>query len=232
MEKGGSNRISHLSVSKSGHTGLRYFVTLIIFLFATAGLPGAELPERGAHTPGPTEHGDKTPGTCLLLPQSGNSGFATNRGSLMIGGSVTFRFRKGVDDYEDRSILFEFEPKISAFVAPSFAIGGTVLTRYYKYGDFGATTTWGVGPALTYFVGGRNKKVVYPYLEGSFIFTANSHIITYSEFEFGAMIMLADAVGLTTSLKYRLDIHYPEGSQAEHINNLIFGIGIRSFIFR
>ena len=84
----------------------------------------------------------------------------------MIGGSLAFRFRKGVDEYEDKSILFEVEPKVSTFVAPSFAIGGTILTRYSKYGDFGATTTWGFGPTLTYFIGGRKDNIVYPYLEG------------------------------------------------------------------
>jgi len=168
----------------------------------------------------------------IHLLQTENSGFATNRGSLMIGGNFSFRYRKGVDDYEDKSLLLEFEPQVSVFIMPSFSIGGTIIARYYKYGDYTPSTTWGVGPTLTYYIAGQTKKAIYPYLEGSFMITGNSHLITYSELEFGAMFMLSDAVGLTTSLKYRLDIHYPEGSQAEHVNNIIFGVGIRTFIIR
>lgn len=216
----------------SGSFRIRFLSTLILSIIASGGLWGAGLLEKEVNSSGLIDRVHKPAACYWVFPQSGNMGFATNRGSLMVGGSVTFRFRKGVDEFEPKSILFEFEPKASIFFAPSFAVGGTLLARYYKFGDFNATTTWGFGPALTYFIGGRNKKVVYPYIEGAFIFTANSHIITYSELEFGTMIMLADAVGLTASLKYRLDIHYLEGSQVEHINNIMLGIGIRTFIFK
>ncbi len=232
MGRSASNEVILRPFFRSLSARLKFSATIVTLSLTTTMLFGTGLWEKGMDSSEPVYTLDKTPGNYLPLPQGGNSSFATNRGSMMIGGSLTFQFRKVVDDYEDKSILFEFEPKVSAFVAPSLAIGGAILTRYYKYGDFSATTTWGFGPTLTYFIGGRNEKVVYPYLEGSFIFTGNSHITTYSELEFGAMIMLADAVGLTASLKYRLDIHYPEGSQAEHINNIIFGVGIRSFIFR
>jgi|GEM_PF-2833465 len=227
-----SNRILLPPFFKSLSSGLKCYATIVTLILTTTTLFGKGLWEEGMNSSGMIYSWNSPSGKYFPFLADGNSSFATNRGSLMIGGSLTFQFRKRVDGFEDRSILFELEPKVSVFVAPSFAIGGTILTRYYKYGDFGATTLWGFGPALTYFIGGRNNKVVYPYLEGSFIFTGNSHIITYSELEFGAMIMLSDAVGLTASLKYRLDIHYPEGSQAEHINNIILGVGIRSFIFR
>ncbi len=207
-------------------------VTIFCFFITTTVLFGSGLLGSRTNSSQPDNLLNNRVNNHLLLSDGERSGFATNRGSLMVGGSLAFRFRKGVDGYEDKSILFEFEPKVSVFVAPSFAIGGTLLTRYSKYSDFSATTTWGFGPTLTYFIGGRNDKVVYPYLEGSFMFTGNSHITTYSELEFGAMFMLADAVGLTASLKYCLDIHYPEGSKAEHVNNIILGVGIRSFIFR
>ena len=168
----------------------------------------------------------------LMNPQQSTDNFATNRGSMMLGGGFSFQFRKGVDEFVGQSISLDFEPMVMVFVAPSFAIGGTVLANYYKYEDNEASTHWGVGPTLTYYIAGHTKKTIYPFFEGSFIVTGNSYVITFSELEFGGMFMLSDAVGLTMSLKYRLDIHYPEGSQAEHVNNLIFGIGLRSFVFR
>lgn len=173
------------------------------------------------------------PGNYSLL-QGESGSFATNRGSLMIGGGLSFQFRKGVDNFRGKSLSLDFDPKIMIFVAPSFAIGGTVIASYYKYEDNNPSTMWGVGPTLSYFIAGHSKKTVYPFLELSFIVTGNEdgYIVTYSQFEFGGLFMLTDAVGLTASLKYRLEIHYPEGSQAQHVNNVIFGVGIRSFIFR
>lgn len=170
----------------------------------------------------------------VTLQQNESENFATNRGSLMLGGGLSFQFRKGVDGFRGKSISLDFEPKVMAFIAPSFAIGGTVITSYYKYEDDSPSTLWGVGPTLSYYIAGHSKKKVYPFLEASFIFTGDEdgYIITYSQFEFGAMFMLSDAVGLTTSLNYRLDIYYPEGAQAEHVNNIFFSVGFRSFIFK
>jgi hypothetical protein len=211
----------------------RFYCLLLLFLSILLVTPGTCLAEGEKHLSiNKQDQPEVSELSNIFYIQDAGASFATDRGNLMIGGGLSFRYRKGVDDFEGQSVLFEFEPKISVFVAPSFSIGGTIITRYYKYGDLGASTTWGIGPTLTYYIAGHKKKTVYPYFEGSFILTSNSYIITYSELEFGAMFMLSDAVGLTTSLKYRLDIYYPEGSQAEHINNIIFGVGIRTFIVR
>ena len=168
--------------------------------------------------------------------------FATDRGSMSIGGSIYLQ-SSGGDLYEnlagDRKLTFNFNPNFLVFVVPSFAIGAEMQFRYYKFGDY-SNNTIGVGPTLMYCIAGHRDQRVYPYISETVIVDMYSYKDTSTEYEgdtkaltsitsLGVMFMLSDAVALNTEFSYLSRTTIDENSKSGNV--FYFGIGIKSFIF-
>ena len=105
--------------------------------------------------------------------------FATDRGSLLLGGNISLS-SSGGDAYNgNRTFDFNFNPDFEIFVAPSFSIGAEVLFAYYSYSE-STSSSIGVGPSLTYFIAGHKEKKVYPYIGLSYLISVNTFSSTTS----------------------------------------------------
>lgn len=168
--------------------------------------------------------------------------FATDRGSLSLGGGISF-YSSGGELYEntdgDRNMSFNFNPDFLFFVAPSFAIGAEFQYSYYKSGEY-SNNTVGVGPTFMYCIAGHRDQKVYPFISESIFVDFYSYKDTSTDYEgdskginsstsLGVMFMLSKAVALNTRITYFSRTTLGDNSLSG--NEIYFGIGIRSFIF-
>lgn len=150
--------------------------------------------------------------------------YAIDHGSIMIGGTAGFS-SSGSDGSDDRLTQIFINPSVQYFVTRGLAFGGDVTLRHFSQGD-SESTTYGVGPAVTYFFGG-DERPVYPYLSGSVqvLGGESTSSLGYGA-SAGAIVMLMDAVGLDGSIYYqKLD--------GDDFSSDTFGlaVGIAAFVF-
>ena len=117
------------------------------------------------------------------------------------------------------------DPSIHYFVARGLSVGGDLTIRRFRQGDT-SSSSYGVGPGVMYFFGG-SERPVYPYLSGTVRYyrSGDTNTIGYRAAG-GALVMLADAVGLNGSL-------YFEQLDDDVSSRDAFGLafGIAAFLF-
>lgn len=147
--------------------------------------------------------------TLWLYPATTQAqGYATDRGSFLIGGTASLS--SSGNDFEDgRTTALLISPSAQYFVIPGLAIGGTVGWAYASF-DESSVSSLSVGPRLSYFFG-TSAQNIYPfvsasvgYLRSSFDSDAVDRTSTGTQFDVsaGAALMIAKNVGLTGELFY------------------------------
>jgi len=102
------------------------------------------------------------------LVLQGQRKYAIDRGSVLASGSAGFRI---YNDDQDWLTNLSFSPNLQYFLIPNLAVGGSLyvdyLTRYYSHGNHSfSRTIFGIGPALTYYIGNANSRI-YPFFHAS-----------------------------------------------------------------
>ncbi|HEX5386421.1 MAG TPA: hypothetical protein VFW66_06990 [Gemmatimonadales bacterium] len=150
----------------------------------------------------------------LLLPRAADAQYSpVHRGSIQLAGTAQLsHFRDIGNDFS--SSVIELAPRLGYFVAPGLALNANLQFRH-DASEVAAATQWGVGPGLTYYVSGLSRRV-YPFVSGRTLFTwshawdgsgvvldrRNSTSWLVSS---GALVLLAEHVGLTAELYYQHD---------------------------
>ncbi len=194
----------------------------------------------------------------LLVLALAGSGFAqtfcTDQGSMELAGSIAFTKSSG-DLYEnadgDGSTSFAINPAVGYFVIPGLEIGGQLLIAKESQGD-NSSSQFGIGPGFTYYIGGAQKKTMYPFLTATFMITSTTHKSTYSEIMLakaagtseskysgtsielggGVLKMLSKAVGLNVQVTYAMNgSKHEDADEATKGNELSIWAGISAFIF-
>ena len=163
----------------------------------------------------------------LLAAPAGAQSYAVDRGSLLVGGSGGFSSTGTEQDEDDRTTQLSIRPSVEYFVAPGLSLGGELqYSRFSNGGD--ASTTFGVGPAMSYYFGGRSRRSVYPFVSvgGAYSRSGGTTGLGFDA-SVGALAMLADAVGVNGSLYYQ-NRFYEEFSDN---NSFGLAVGISAFVF-
>ena len=129
---------------------------------------------------------------------------AVSRGSWIISGSAGFS--QSHDDLSDQtSTTVSASPTALIFVAPRFAVGGTVTGGYYKSGSV-KSTSYGIGPSARYYMGDSASKwlsflsaSVFPQWGSSRVNTVVNGVVTPVEVDATNLAMDA-SLGLTRLL--------------------------------
>ena len=103
--------------------------------------------------------------------------FPTDRGSLILGGGLSFTQSSGrlYENYRgEAQTEFIASPSLGCFTAPGLAIGAEVEFSRFSQGGY-TSATWGIGPKVQYFLGGHLKPRSvqgrnYPLLGAEFLF--------------------------------------------------------------
>lgn len=180
----------------------------------------------------------------LIAPSVLAQGYPTDKGSYLLGGTVSFTsqggdlFASGFDGDSDRLTAFTVNPSFGYFVTPGIAIGGDVQFQKATQGDF-STTTVGIGPTLAYYFGGPGSAS-YPFIAGTVGYSSLSFDSgdfgsdSINGYQFGVTgglsYMIARNVALTGALFYQNQTFSDNGESAS--GNMI-GIqgGVTAFIF-
>jgi hypothetical protein len=160
------------------------------------------------------------PGTLLVLalglvpPRAAAAQYSpVHRGSIQLGGTAQFgHFRDIGNDFN--STALEIAPRLGYFVARGLALSANLQFRHTA-SEIATGTDWGVGPGLTYYVPGVSPRV-YPFVSGRTLFTwghfwdesgvtLDRHHSTSWLVSTGALVLLAEHVGLTAELYYQHD---------------------------
>lgn len=139
----------------------------------------------------------------LFAPSSARAQiYAIDAGSILIDGQASI-ISTGVEDVDDRQTSIFVNPSAQYFFAPGLAIGGEALVnRISSGGD--SFTTYGIGPALSYYFGQPDSEA-FPFVSGSIFFTDTSEdggSGTAFRLSGGAVYMLARNIGLTGEVFY------------------------------
>jgi len=174
--------------------------------------------------------------------------FPIDKGSKLISGSFAFTSAGG-DLYnnskDERETVILLNGSFGYFVSQGFNLGGKILFNRQAQGDY-SSTTWGIGPSLSYFFGDENSKV-YPFIGITFIYNKTTVKDKYSsgyytqtmEYDYdgtnlafggGVCYMLSSAVGIFTELNYQIDNMSYEGNSVSG-NKINLMIGINAFLY-
>lgn len=170
--------------------------------------------------------------------------FATDGGSMSLGGNISLSSYGGdlYNDSEDnRTFNVSFNPDFSIFIVPSLSIGMEFLARFNTQGSI-SSTSFGLGPSLTYYIAGHKERRVYPYIGASYSFYKSNYKNSDTDYEsdgkttsitgrFGVMFMLSSAVGLTMEGNYVTVSSASGENDPVTGNQFYFGLGVKSFIF-
>ena len=130
---------------------------------------------------------------------------ALEQGSMLVGGSAGANVRS-YDGSDDSILTVSLFPRAEYFIADRFAVGGTVGLGYSSSGDEN-TTSFSVGPALTWYPMERDGAI--PYLRAGAGWGRSSHSGGFLDGEadfwsldagVGLLLLLNEAVGLETEL--------------------------------
>jgi hypothetical protein len=135
----------------------------------------------------------------------------TEKGTLLLGGDVTFSSTDGESNFTAR-------PNIGVFVANNFAIGGQ---GYLFTGD--GFTSWRVGPFARYYFTDNAKGK--PFVGAR----ANIGGIDGSDTEFGFGATAAYAIFLNKSIALEMGVHYDHLDEMDAIS---VGVGFQIHLKR
>ena len=170
---------------------------------------------------------------------------AVDQGSVLLDGDITFS-SSGSSEADDRITVLSFSPGAQVFAAPGLALGGGLLLGHQSYSG-SSTTTYGIGPSVSYYFGASSERAVYPFLSANALYLVSRSEYEYefdfeggssedSQFGYGAsggvLVMLAKGVGVSGSLYYNV-IDYGEDFEGEDLKGNTFGfaLGIAAFVF-
>lgn len=167
--------------------------------------------------------------------------YALDKGANMFGMTATY-FTASGELYEEQGEAFTailFMPHADRFVARNLGIGGDLLLLLTGQGD-NKSVTLGVGPKVTYFLGGKEKKS-YPYLTSGFYYVRNDveyndtethHSGTRFKVGVGLNSMLASHLGLLMEVSYNLDNLKEEDKDKSESGSMIsVSMGLAGFTF-
>ena len=174
--------------------------------------------------------------------------YAVDKGANMFGITAAFINASG-DLYQETSNAILVMPSISHFLIRNFAVGGDLLLfRTVLRGK--TSTTWGIGPKISYFFGGKGSKT-YPYLTTGFYYLRNDVAggvelfdnidflsrgdISGTRFKIGAGTswMIDQHLGLLAEISYNRDSLKPEDGniKAKSGNMVMVSVGLIGFTF-
>ena len=158
--------------------------------------------------------------------------FATDKGSMMIGGSASFQSSGGDVRGDDRLSVITLDTKIMHFIAQNLGIGGSVQFINQSQGDESLTYIM-IGPTVAYYFGAADKKIL-PFVRGTFLYgnLSDEYSETIIKFGAGFTYMISTAIGLTSEAYYQLENYSPDGG-GDSVSGNTFGIelGISAFIY-
>lgn len=117
--------------------------------------------------------------------RSSDSYQASRRGSVLIGGSVSF-LSQGGDFYEifdnDRLNTILVQPTILYFIIPNLSLGASIGYRLQAQGDFDLET-FSLGPRIGYFIG--TNSGLLPFFIGGVNYNSYSYDVGFTASEDG-----------------------------------------------
>jgi hypothetical protein len=166
--------------------------------------------------------------TMTLHPASAfaQTTYATDKGSVMIGGTFSF-LSQGYEDLDTRYTVYELMPSALYFILPDLGVGGTFVWRHASSWDDDITIV-GFGPKIAHYFGNPNKATV-PFVAASLSYLRETNVYTETDIRFsgGFVHLLSSHVGITgegyyewQSIKFERTIGSYSGNQA----GLLFGI--------
>ena len=174
--------------------------------------------------------------------------YAVDKGANMFGITAAYINATG-DLYQEMPNAILVMPSISHFLVRNFAVGGDLLLFRTVLGGK-TSTTWGIGPKISYFFGGKGSKS-YPYLTTGFYYLRNDVAGGAEEFEnidflprgdisgtrlkigAGASWMIDQHLGLLAEISYNRDNLKPEDGniKAKSGNMVMVSLGLVGFTF-
>ncbi len=177
--------------------------------------------------------------TIILLMAVGSyaADYATDEGSMMLGGVIGFSAASG-DLYIDDQSTIIFMPSISYFIIPGLAIGPILNIISESEGD-SSLTTLGLGLKGAYYIGDQDSSV-YPYLGIAFTYNSISMDDGTNETKMtgisimpagGIAIMLCDKISLNVELGYSIDSRGAD--EGDSVSGGVFQLlmGVSGYIF-
>jgi len=168
--------------------------------------------------------------------------YATDKGSITLGGTASFTSsRAEIEDVSaPRVTSLTLAPRALFFLAPGLAVGGEAALGHIA-ADGESTTTYGLGPAVTYYFG-RQQRSWYPFVAGSVHFThVSGDRQLGSDFRdlrasAGLLFLLSGSVGINSELfvsTSHTTFESPATLEELSSDTRAFGlaIGIAAFIF-
>lgn len=172
----------------------------------------------------------------LLAPGALAQSYPIDKGSYLLGGTVSFTSQGDDDDDGERLTTLELNPSFAYFVTPGLALGADMFYVSREFIGRSSTST-GIGPQLAYYFGGPTSKS-YPFLAVGVSYTSMDFGVTYSGFgadlSGGMVFMVARNVGLTTEAFYQvLSLSADTDFGDDEFSTNAIGIrgGVTAFIF-
>lgn len=183
----------------------------------------------------------------LAYSSAFSQGFPTDKGSKIVAGGFSYTSSGGdlnENSDGDRDISIDLSSSVSYFLSPGFALGANFLFSRNSQGD-NSVTMWGIGPQLSYFIGGNQavstvKGTTYPFLTVSFVYVKGGYDYesddssvsgTVIGFSGGIMHMLSESVGLFGDISYSIENMKWEDEDSESGNEFGISAGLSFFLY-
>ena len=155
----------------------------------------------------------------LLAPSVFAQSYAIDKGSYLLGGTVSFSSQGGElffsgDEDGDRATIISVNPTFGYFITPGVALGGDVQFTKSSQSDFSSTTI-GIGPSIAYYFGQPTTRT-FPFIGATIGYLRSAYdlgedfeptSISVNGYQFGVSgglsHMIARNVALTGALFYQ-----------------------------
>ncbi|HEX7118849.1 MAG TPA: outer membrane beta-barrel protein [Longimicrobiales bacterium] len=170
---------------------------------------------------------------------------ALDRGSFRVGGTASFTSAGGEVDGDpvDRETQLTLAPSVQYFLLPGLAVGGNLSLSRRGFGDDDAVTSYGIGPAVTYYFGADDAadQDWFPYIDAGIRYvdvqvddailgSEEPSVMGYNAAA-GILFLLSPAVGMTGELFYdRSDLENNIGTDTR-ADTFGLAFGISAFVF-
>jgi len=159
-------------------------------------------------------------------------GYATDKGSIRIGGSGNFSSSKS-EGAENRTTILDLRPDVQYFVAPGLALGGELSLTRSSNGD-ASNTLVGIGPIASYYFGGAERT--QPFVSARLgvsqaTFGGDDLTQTSMRGAAGLLMLLSSSVGVSSELFYSYTRVEFAGTGDSNSNNFGLALGIAAFLF-
>lgn len=158
--------------------------------------------------------------------------YAMDRGSLVLGGQVSFTSYGPGDEGAWSELILT--PSVHYFVVPGLSIGAFgALRRVDPPAGDAITGQYGGGAQVSYYFGGPGRAW-YPYVSGAAGVhrhrTAGRTTVEYSAAG-GVVLMLSRAVGLNGQLYYSMGRGESDDGARMDTESFGFALGVSAFVF-